>query len=437
MPLKRPGRIATSALLRLAFIISFFFLSLCQFLPIVSAGEVAEDDDHDHQVEVEVEVVDEGVKHWDHRKGLQEMPDDVLLEALYDYIQREDPSLLPAHRHGEGDSKKENKIDMSSDEVLVVSSEILRRYMVLVKSVGELKNLSLDDEEFVEKKGHRDLELASTRLKETRLQLEATTEELAQANIKLTRSLDDLAEFKLDLSACKQHSSDLEVALQNAKEGESTAKNLQLKAVKDIEDLKSDAKLSLQELREVCDEKIRSFSCDVRRCTSTLFGKESIATLRVYLHSLYETTNKWYEAASKRLEQLMETEAVQRYIEYFEFVEGKMHIFLYFAWKNTPSIVVKGIREIHLLGYFACWKTEQAVSWLSLAIQKGCRDLGFRLDASVVDIAIWFLLVCFGILVLFRLRKIIWSCVCWIVRTLWFLVCLPFWIITKPFRMLF
>jgi hypothetical protein len=192
--------------------------------------------------------------------------------------------------------------------------------------------------------------------------------------------------------------------------------------------------------------------CDFARCRETLLP---LSTLKPLLESgkvLFteyvsygtaalslvgkEVKTVYASQIEEHVDALMQSELVQQYIQYFEFVEGKVHVFLYFAWKDTPRIVLKIAREIKYLAFFFHWKGTQCIQQLALFSRKGLVSAGLPdVDLSILESVFKACGAGLIMIMLVSIKKQLRSLITWICGTIWYILTLPFWIVTKPLRM--
>ena len=194
--------------------------------------------------------------------------------------------------------------------------------------------------------------------------------------------------------------------------------------------------------------------CDVSKCRDAIFKSYYMEQFVDFVSSMWAHASKSFMdffsfysrhvwiLYSKYLENhvnhLMNSDIVQRYIECFEFVEGKVHVFLYFTKKDSPRIIRKIGREIQYLGYFVHWKGEQLVTHLAAITHRGISSSGVK-NVEKVHLEYFFrgtfAVLCLSTLLV--LRKAIWSSLVRILKFCLYLLLTPYWIFTKPFRLLY
>lgn len=138
------------------------------------------------------------------------------------------------------------------------------------------------------------------------------------------------------------------------------------------------------------------------------------------------------------VEDLMHSESVLQFLEHVDYLEGKTHVFFYYMWKDTPRVVNKVIRELQYLGYFIHWKGKLAVASLAVMARNCLTTVGVRgVSLSVIEGVIYLIGACLILLLLLRIRKRIWAMVVRFFGMVCFLLLCPYWIVTKPFRVIY
>ena len=227
-------------------------------------------------------------------------------------------------------------------------------------------------------------------------------------------------------------------------------------------------------MKATCKAQLDDFICDSSRCQEVLRqssgsggggGGERGAgeTLRVLLGDLrdhlsaggvalgaYWTVYTRHAGAlytllytrhlQSHVEELMRSEPVLQFLEHVDYLEGKAHVFLYFAWKDTPRVVVKVVREAQYLAYFVHWKSKLAVSSLAVLARSGLSAAGVRggsVSLDVLEGVIYLLGAAVTLLVLLVFKKPLWAVASGFLRAVCFCLLCPYWMVTKPFRILY
>jgi hypothetical protein len=218
----------------------------------------------------------------------------------------------------------------------------------------------------------------------------------------------------------------------------------------------------LQTMKSSYQARLDNFTCDFSRCQQSLLrfspldelvGGARAAAVREHASAackavksagaLYarHVSSLYRLHLEAHVEALMQSPRVLKFIDHFEFVEGKVHVFLYYVWKDTPRVVVKITREVRYLGYFLHWRGTQAVASLAVAAHRGLSSAGLRgavLELELLESLIYLLGAALLLLCLVSFKQRVWSCVAGVAWALCLLLLLcPYWIVTKPFRMVY
>eukprot|EP00603_Paraphysomonas_imperforata_P000027 CAMPEP_0114430350 /NCGR_PEP_ID=MMETSP0103-20121206/9995_1 /TAXON_ID=37642 ORGANISM="Paraphysomonas imperforata, Strain PA2" /NCGR_SAMPLE_ID=MMETSP0103 /ASSEMBLY_ACC=CAM_ASM_000201 /LENGTH=342 /DNA_ID=CAMNT_0001599793 /DNA_START=121 /DNA_END=1146 /DNA_ORIENTATION=- len=201
---------------------------------------------------------------------------------------------------------------------------------------------------------------------------------LEEADTKLKEALADLQEAKevsvasqLEASACEQAVVDLKEDLEKRNSLVDNLSGQLDMASADFKAYKVEVRQLLLDAQSTHATHTTTCSCNFDKCQSAFvshFGLQNIAESGKHLFAeysahcvatismIYTHIERFYSRhLEHHVDALMQSEHVKKFLTYVDYVEGKIHVFLYFTWKDTPRIVLKVARETQYLGYFLHW----------------------------------------------------------------------------------